>query len=80
MSAYDKNSKFYNDENEKSNIYWISSEIIDKHREKNIGKWIWQEMNSVRRIEIVAGILIIIGVNVGVEKQEEGVNPYDKGG
>ncbi len=26
----------YNDENEKSNIYWISSEIIDKLREKNI--------------------------------------------
>ena len=28
----------YNDENEKSNIYWISSEIIDKLREKNIEK------------------------------------------
>ena len=28
----------YNDENEKSNIYWISSEIIYKLREKNIGK------------------------------------------
>ena len=28
----------YNDENEKSNIYWISSEVIDKLREKNIGK------------------------------------------